>query len=81
MNKKLSKDELEEFLSVNQRYITIRDEIADNKIRGASLMNQYPTVAGELYSIQAKIKEKYGDVIVDAKTGALKHKKKENVSN
>lgn len=77
MNKKLTKDELEEFLGVNQRYITIRDEIADNEIRKASLMNQYPTVAGELYSVQTKIKEKYGDVTVDAKTGALKHRKKD----
>ncbi len=81
MNKKLTKDELEEFVGVNQRYISIRDQIADNAVRHASLMNQYPTVSGELYNVQAKIKEKYGDVLVDPKTGALKHRKKENATD
>lgn len=78
MSKKLTKEELEKFVSANKAMRELRERLADITIteehmktdKQATLIN-IGTAREELAEVNKEISEKYGQVRVNMKTGEL----------
>lgn len=74
---KLTAEELTNLQSLVSDYNSIQMKCGDLEIQKHQLLHQLANVSQSLETLQAELKETYGDVVVDINTGEFKPKEDE----
>ena len=74
---KLTAEELTSLQSLVSDYNSIQLKCGDLEIQKHQLLHQLANVSQSLETLQAELKETYGDVVVDINTGEFKPKEDE----